>query len=48
MEEANSVDVDVAISPEEILYTNLKLLGYDAWDTYKDYKVTLQPELFKK
>lgn len=48
MEEANSVDVDVQVSPEELLYTNLKLLGYDSWDTYKDYKLQLQPELFKK
>ena len=48
MEEANSVYVDVAVSAEDILYTHLRLLGYELWDTYKDYKVPLQLDIFKK
>lgn len=46
--EGRPVELTVSGSLEDVLLTNLKLLGYKTNDADSDLRVTLQRDLFKK
>ena len=46
--ENRQVEVNIPVSLEDILLTNLKLLGYKPHETDSDLRIPLQRDLFKK
>lgn len=46
--EARTVDLTVPGSIEDVLLTNLKLLGYKPSDSDSDLRIPLQRDMFKK
>jgi hypothetical protein len=46
--EARTVDLTVPGSIEDVLLTNLKLLGYKPSDSDSDLRILLQRDMFKK